>query len=91
VVIDDGGAHQRDQARQAIEARGCRVLFPPASSPDRSPIEEACSKITACLRRAGARTRAELEAASGAALRRVTAADARGRFTPGGSPIPAPS
>lgn len=89
VVIDNLRAHQSDKARRAIEARGCRVLFLPAYSPDFSPIEEAFSKIKACLRRAGARTRAELEAAIGAALRLVTAADARGWFTHCGYPIPA--
>jgi transposase len=91
VVSDNGGAHQREAARRAIEARGCRVLFLPAYAPDCSPIEEAFSKIKACLRRAGARTRAELEAAIGEALRLVTAADARGWFTHGGYPIPAQS
>ena len=91
VVVDNVGAHQSDAARRAIEARGCRVLFLPAYSPDFSPIEEACSKIKASLRRTGARTRAELEAAIGEALRLVTAADARGWFTHCGYPIPAQS
>jgi len=91
VVVDNVGAHQSDAARRAIEARGCRVLFLPAYSPDFSPIEEAFSKIKASLRRTGARTRAELEAAIGEALRLVTAADARGWFTHCGYPLPAQS
>ena len=91
VVIDNVGAHQSDKARQAIEARGGRVCFLPAYSPDFSPIEEAFSKIKTHLRRVGARTRAEREAAIGEALQLVAAADARGWFTHCGYPIPAQS
>jgi transposase len=91
VIMDNVGAHQSDTARRAIEARGCRVLFLPPYSPDFSPIEEAFSKIKASLRRAGARTQAELEAAIGEALRLVTTSDARGWFTHCGYPVPAHS
>lgn len=80
VVLDNAGAHQSERARRAIEARGCRLLFLPAYSPDLSPIELAFSKLKAALRRAGARTQAALEEAIGEALRTITPADARGRF-----------
>ena len=89
VVLDNVGAHQSDTARQAIEARRCRVLFLPAYSPDFSPIEEAFSKIKAVLRQMEARTQAALEEAIGEALRTVSPADARGWFTHCGYPIPA--
>ena len=88
-VLDNGGAHQSDKARQAIEARQCRVLFLPAYSPDFSPIEEAFSKVKAVLRQIEARTQAALEEAIGEALRTVSPADARGWFTHCGYPIPA--
>jgi transposase len=91
VILDNVGAHQSEKARQAIEARGCRVLFLPAYSPDLAPIEEAFSKIKACLRRVEARTQAALEAAIGEALRTVTPADARGWFAHCGYPISAQS
>jgi transposase len=91
VVLDNVGAHQSDTARRAIEARGCRVLFLPAYSPDCSPIEAAFSKIKAGRRRVEARTQAALEAAIGEALRTVPPADARGWFTHCGYPIPAQS
>ncbi len=67
--------------RQAIEAKDCPLLFLPASSPDRSPIEEAFSKLKASLRRVGARTHEAVFEAIAAALLTITAADARGWFT----------
>jgi transposase len=89
VVLDNVGAQQRDTARQAIEARPCRVLFLPAYSPDCSPIEAAFSTVKAVLRQREARTQAALEEAIGEALRTVSPADARGWFTHCGYPIPA--
>jgi len=74
--------------RQAIEAKGCQLLFLPAYSPDLSPIEEAFSKLKAYLRRVGARTHEALFDAIAAALLTVTAADARGWFTHCGYPTP---
>ena len=64
--------------RQAIEARGCQVLFLPAYSPDLTPIEEAFSKRKAWLRRLGARTREALEEAIVEAFKQITGQDARG-------------
>lgn len=49
--------HKGVKVRNAIEARGCQLLFLPSYSPDLSPIEEAFSKLKAALRRASARTR----------------------------------
>src|SRR5579859_1841056 len=39
VVMDNLSIHQGVRVRQAIEARGCQLLFLPAYSPDFSPIE----------------------------------------------------
>jgi transposase len=80
VIRDNVRPHQGAMVRARIEARGCRLLFLPASSPDLNPIEEAFSKRKACLRRAEARTRAALEEAIRAALAAITAHDARGWF-----------
>ena len=74
--------------RQAIEAKGCQLLFLPTYSPDLSPIEEAFSKLKTYLRRVGARTHEALFEAIAAALLTVTAADARGWFTHCGYPTP---
>jgi transposase len=66
--------------KQAIEAKGCQLLFLPGYSPDLSPIEEAFSKLKTALRRAGARTREALQEAIGQALLTITAQDAQGWF-----------
>ncbi len=61
--------------RQAVEAKGCQLLFLPAYSPDLSPIEEAFSKVKAYLRRLGARTHEALVEAIAQALLTVAAQD----------------
>jgi transposase len=81
VVMDNLRAHKGEGVRQATRAKGCQVLFLPGYSPDFSPIEETFSKLKSYLRRAGARTREELEEAICQALLTVTAQDARGWFS----------
>ena len=39
VVMDNLGAHKTDRVRELIEARGCKLWFLPAYSPDLNPIE----------------------------------------------------
>lgn len=80
VVLDNLSVHTSTRARQAIEARGCQMLFLPAYSPDLTPIEEAFSKLKAFLRRVGARTREALVEAIGAGLETITGQDAHGWF-----------
>ena len=80
VVLDNLSVHKGEWVRQAIEARGCQVLFLPAYSPDLTPIEEAFSKLKAWLRRLGARTREALEQAIAEALTQITVQDAHGWF-----------
>lgn len=75
-VMDNLRSHQEERVRQAIEARGCRVVFLPGYSPDFSPIEEAFSKLKTALRRARARTREVLQEAIAQALLTITAQDA---------------
>ena len=45
VVMDNLRMQTGEKVRQAIEARGCQLLFLPSYSPDFSPIEEAFSKL----------------------------------------------
>lgn len=73
---------------QVIEARGCRLLFQPAYSPDLSPIEGAFSKLKALLRRVGARSREALQNAIIQTLPCITAQDALGWFLSCGYPAP---
>lgn len=79
--MDNLSAHKGQSVREAIQARGCQVLFLPSYSPDLSPIEEAFSKLKAFLRRVGARTREDLVEALSQALETITAQDALGWFT----------
>ena len=87
-ILDNLSIHLGSRVKQAIEARGCRLLLLPAYSPDFSPIEEAFSKVKSVLRRAGARTREALQEAVAQALDLVTAQDARGWFLHCGHPPP---
>lgn len=81
VIMDNLSIHQGPRVREAIEAKGCRLLFLPAYSPDLSPIEEAFSKLKAALRRSGARTQEALWEAIAQALQTITSHDALGWFT----------
>ena len=78
--MDNLAAHKGQKVALLIEARGCRLLFLPAYSPDFSPIEETFAKIKAHLRRVGARTRETLQEAICQALLTVTVQDAQGWF-----------
>ncbi len=91
VILDNLSIHQGTRVKQAIEARGCRLLFLPAYSPDFSPIEEAFSKVKAFLRRAGAQTHQALQEAIAQALALITAQDACGWVTYCGYPPPVAS
>jgi transposase len=81
VILDNLSTHTGEKVRQAIEGRGCQLLFLPSYSPDLSPIEEAFSKLKAFLRQVGARTPETLQEAIGQALLTITPHDALGWFT----------
>lgn len=81
VVMDNLSSHTGPKVRQAIQAKGCQLLFLPAYSPDLSPIEEAFSKLKTFLRRVGARTHEHLWQALSDALLTITSQDALGWFT----------
>ncbi|HEX4204262.1 MAG TPA: IS630 family transposase [Ktedonobacteraceae bacterium] len=94
VILDNLHTHTGEKVKQAIEARGCQLLFLPSYSPDLSPIEEAFSKLKAFLRRVGARTPEALQEAISQALLTITAQDALGWFTHCGyrsDPLPSPA
>ena len=80
VVLDNLSTHQGERVRQAVEARGCRLLFLPASSPDLSPIEAAESSLKASLRKVGARIQERLQQAIAEALLTITTQDVLGWF-----------
>ena len=80
VVMDNLSAHKGDRVWELVEARGCRLMYLPAYSPDLNPIEEAFAKVKGTLRKAGARSREALIEAMGRALDAITPRDARGFF-----------
>lgn len=80
VILDNLSAHKSQRARQLVEARGARLWFLPAYSPDYSPIENAFSKLKGSLRKASARTKEALQTAISEGLTTITSADAHGYF-----------
>ena len=56
VVMDNVSIHKVAGVREAIEARGARLLYLPPYSPDLNPIEQFFSKLKSLLRKAAART-----------------------------------
>jgi len=80
VVMDNLAPHKHDQTLGLITAAGATVRFLPAYSPDLNPIEMMWSKVKAWLRRAAARSHADLLAAIAAALRAIPPENAQGCF-----------
>ena len=78
VVWDNVKPHQSDEAIEAVEAAGARVVPLPPWSPDLTPIEEMFSKVKGSLRSAAARTKETVYAAFGSALHDVTLDDIAG-------------
>ncbi len=79
--MDNLSAHKVQGVREQIEARGARLIYLPAYSPDFNPIEQAWSKIKQLLRSAKARTVEALESAITEALAAVTAENALAWFS----------
>jgi transposase len=80
VVWDNLKPHESEEAIEAIEAAGARVVPLPPWSPDYTPIEEMFSKVKGSLRSAAARTKEAVYAAFGSALHDVTLGDIAGWF-----------
>jgi transposase len=80
VVWDDLKPHESDEAIEAVEAAGARVVPLPPWSPDLTPIEEMFSKVKGSLRSAAARTKETVYVAFGSALHDVTLGDIAGWF-----------
>jgi len=60
VFLDNVSTHKVDGVEEAIEARGARVVFLPAYSPDLNPIEQLFARLKAFLRKMKARPVEEL-------------------------------
>src|SRR5512135_2152494 len=80
VIWDNLKPHESEEAIEAVEAAGARVVPLPPWSPDLTPIEEMVSKVKGSLRSAAARTKETVYAAFGSALHDVTLDDIAGGF-----------
>lgn len=65
LILDNLSSHKVTGVREAVEARGARVLYLPPYSPDLNPIEQAFAKLKTLLRKAEERTRESLWTAIG--------------------------
>lgn len=84
VVMDNLASHKVTGIREAIEARGARLLYLPPYSPDLNPIEQLFAKLKALIRKAAARTRDALWAAVADALRCFAPEECANYFTNAG-------
>lgn len=80
VVMDNVRTHKVAGVREAIEAKGAKLLYLPPYSPDFNPIEKSFSKIKSILERIAARTADALEAAVREALQCFTPIECQNYF-----------
>jgi len=84
VILDNLAVHKSLRVRGMLLARGVKLLFLPAYSPDLSPIENAFAKLKAGLRRIRAQTVDTLIEAIATTLDSVSPYDAIGYFVNAG-------
>lgn len=80
VIWDNPKPHLSEEAIEAVEKAGARVVPLPPWSPDLTPIEEMFSKVKEALRSAGPRIKATVYAALLMALSEVSPEDIAGWF-----------
>jgi len=80
VIWDNPKPHLSEEAIEAVERAGARVVPLPPWSPDLTPIEEMFSKVKEALRSAGPRIKAAVYAALLMALSEVSPEDIAGWF-----------
>jgi transposase len=80
VIIDNLPSHKVAGIREAIEARGARLIYLPPYSPDLNPIEQVFAKLKALLRKAAARSIETLWKVIGRSIKRFTAEECANYF-----------
>ena len=80
VILDNISFHHNLNIKNKIENTGAKVMYLPPYSPDYSPIENAWSKIKACLRKLAARTDDEFNKAISVAFQSIKQSDLKGWF-----------
>ena len=53
LVMDNAAIHHNGRIEEIVEAKGCRLFYLPAYSPNLNPIEKGFSVLKAYLRRYG--------------------------------------
>ena len=84
VVADNLASHKVVGVRQAIEARGARLIFLPSYSPDLNPIEQLFAKLKAVIRQLAPRSREALFQTIGYAIQQVGPAECANYFANAG-------
>ena len=84
VVMDNLASHKVAGVRERIEAAGATLLYLPPYSPDFNPIEMAFSKLKTALRKAAARTKADLWDAIATAIETFTPTQCENYFAAAG-------
>jgi transposase len=80
VIWDNVKPHKSEEAVEAVEEAGARVVPLPPYSPDLTPIEEMFSKVKEVVRSLAARTTGAVYAAFASGLHEVTLEDIAGWF-----------
>lgn len=86
LILDNLSSHKVAGVREAVEARGARILYLPPYSPDLNPIEQAFAKLKALLRKDAERTRDELWSAIGRIIDLYKPDECRNLFKNAGYP-----
>jgi transposase len=80
VIWDNLKPHKSEEAIEAVEEAGARVVPLPPWSPDLTPLEEMISKVKGAMKSAAARTTEAVYTAFASALHDVTLEDIAGWF-----------
>jgi transposase len=88
VILDNLGSHKVAGVREAIEAKGARLLYLPPYSPDLNPIEQAFAKFKSLLRKAAARSVDALWTAIGDTLHHFRPQECANYFAEAGYVLP---
>src|SRR5260370_38267653 len=80
VILDNLANHKIRGVREALQARGARLLYLPPYSPDFNPIEPMWSKIKQILRSHAPRTETDLLLAAKTAFQAISVSDCKTSF-----------
>lgn len=84
VILDNLSSHKVAGIKQAIKARGAKLVYLPPYSPDLNPIEQVFAKLKHLLRKAAARTVEALHDAIGKLLHEFSTEECRNYITNSG-------